>query len=597
LRVGPSTFPRLQARRQEPSPSKGGTDPDYLVLVYSANNVSSLGMKGEPVAGSFRLIPELKELAPKTKGSSVSVVTQGYEKLETGEWVTRRYRAEHGQLKDETARIDGFRSLYDDSSPPEYQGRVRDTGEGVSMFSQEAVEDFMLDAMADYPKAKHVVLFLNAHGAPTPNFGGEAIIDNQWQRIRQEELSVKSFGHALQSVAEENGARLSLLDLNTCEMGKVENLLELGEHADFLLASPQNEFVPTGHEYTAAFQDIVGTVEYLIEDSSASPRQVGEKIIELTTDKTTFVERGVTENPIPTLDLYDTGRLGELGDSLGQAGFRMSAMLRDPEQRSVVIESFRDSFHFRESVFDLKGFLQRVGEPETKALAKNIDDTVIATFSGKFRGRDYSQAGPIAAFGPKLPDDDVPPVLVPDSGSDLAPVIDGLLGAEIPEKRLRMWVVKQSGRLHEIHSNLNVSYPAMLEILPNPKIEKALKKKPNPDKLLGLAQELQKHMSFSSKEKVQPVQDEVEATVGPLREALKDIDAAAWLEEFEAMGGSQKLAERAMHKRVSRARAAALEPVRDYQELDNLPAGWKSFMEELANAVVDEVWAKAFKTL
>jgi len=136
----------------------------------------------------------------------------------------------------------------------------------------------------------------------------------------------------------------------------------------------------------------------------------------------------------------------------------------------------------------------------------------------------------------------------------------------------------------------------MLEILPNQKIEKALKKQPDSDKLLELAQELQKHMSFSSKEKVQPVQDEVEATVGPLREALKDIDMAAWLEEFEAIGGPKKLAERAVHKRVARARAAALEPEREYQELDNLPAGWKSFMEDLANAVVDEVWAKALHT-
>jgi Clostripain family len=570
------------------------TSPDYVVLVYSANNVSSLGKNGQPVAGSFRLLPELKALASKTTDSKVSIVTQGYEKLETGRWVTRRYRVERGELQDETPEVDGFRSLYGKGNPPEFEGRVKDTGGAVSMFSQEAVEDFLLDAMADYPKAKNVVLFINAHGAPTPQFGGEAIIDQEWQRVRQEEISVRSFGHALENVASKNGMRLSLLDLNTCEMGKVENVLELGEHADFMLASPQNEFVPKGHEYTAAFQDIVGACESLIADSKVSPRGLGERIIDLTTEKTSFVEEGVLENPIPTLDLYDTSKLGGVSSALNAAGLRLSEMLLEGEGRKVVLDALKDSFNYREHVVDLKGFLNRISDPATKKLAGDIDSMVVDSFAGKFRGRDYSEAGPIAVFMPKLPGDDLAPILLPSAGTNVKTGLEELAGP-VPEKRLRPWIVGKSAKLHDLHSNLSINYPAMLEVVPNPELQNALGQFSGTEQLLELDQEFQKHMSFSSREKVEPLQKRLDELVAPLKETLEKVDLESWMADFEASGGTEKIVQRAKDKAVARIREGAMEPVKEYQQLDNVPPGWKTFLEDLTNAVVDEEWAKALR--
>lgn len=596
MKISPSRQSVSQRRteaRPAKTPSAEAESPDQLVLVYSANNVSSLGNKPKPVAGSFKLMPDLKELAKKTDGSNVTIVAQGYEKLETGEWVTRRYRMEKGELKDETSQIDGYRTLYDDEYPANYQGRVPDRGERVSMFSREAVQDFMLDAMRPYPSARRTTLFLNAHGSPTPNFGGEAIIDKQWQHIRHEEITVKEFGHALQAVEEKTGNRLDLLDVNTCEMGKVENYLELGEHADLMIASPQNEFVPKGHEYTAAFQDIVGASEHLIADSKSTPRDLGEKIIELTTEKTTFVEDGVTENPIPTLELVDTAKLNDVAESLDKAGRKMSAMLREPESRKRVIDSLEGAFGFRESVVDLNGFLRAVDQPETKALVSAIDNSVLVSFAGKFRGRDYSEAGPVAFFAPRFPNEKTPPVLVPKTGDDLRPLVGKTAHSEVPESRLRMWVVKQSGRLNDIHDNVTTRYPAMLEVVPNEGIEKALTRLEKPEKLLQLDQELQKHISFSSKDKATPVQNEITATLAPLEKALEGVDLERWFEDFEAAGGQARLDDIAKEKAVEKAREKALEPVREYQEMDNLPQGWKTFMEDLANAVVDDVWANA----
>lgn len=591
MKIGPQQ--RLTHHPKSPPGAKSEQHegPDQLVLVYSANNVSSLGKNPEPVAGSYKLLPELKGLAEKTRDSRVAVVAQGYERLETGEWVTRRYRIEHGQVKDETAQIDGFQSLYGDEKVPEYKGRVRDKGEQVSMFSQEAVEDFLFDAIRPYPSAKFTTAFLNAHGAPTPHFGGEAIIDKQWQNIRQEEITVKEYGHALQNVAEQTGNRLDLLDVNTCEMGKVENFLELGEHADLMIASPQNEFVPKGHEYTAAFQDIVGATEYLIENSDTSPRELGEKIIELTTEKTTFVEDGVTENPIPTLELVDTDKLEQVSRSLDAAGRKMSAMLEEPESRQKVIDSLRSSFNFRESVVDLEGFLRGVNQPETNQLVNDVDQAVLLSYAGKFRGRDYSEAGPFAFFAPAFPNDKTPPLLVPQEGFDIKPLVGKTANAEVPESRLRMWVVKQSGRLNDIHDNVTARYPAMLEVVPNEKLEKALTKLENPERLVQLDRELQKHISFSNKEKATPVQNEIASTLAPLEKALEGVELEKWLADFQAAGGQEKLRELAHSKAVEKARAKALKPVRDYQEMDNLPTGWKTFMEDLANAVVDDVWA------
>lgn len=587
--------PSVPKRAQVPAAEdETASSPDQLVLVYSGNNVPSLGTNGTPVAGSYRLLPELKGLAEKTKDTKVTVVVQGYEKLETGEWETRRYRIEHGKVQDETSQIDGFQGIYDKSTPPVFQKNIPATGESVSMFSRKALEDFMLDAMKPYPKAAHVSLFLNAHGAPTPNFGGEAIIDKQWQKVRQEEVSVRDFGRALESVEQQTGNRLGLLDINTCEMGKVENFLELGRHADFMIASPQNEFVPKGHENTAAFQDIVGATEHLLAHSDTGAKELGKTIIDLTTAKTTFEEEGKVENPIPTLELVDTKKLEAVSASLDKAGRKLSAMLGEPEPRSKVVEALKNSFNFREQVVDLKGFLRAVDLPETRELANDFDQAVEKSFAGKFRGRDYSQAGPVAFFAPSFPNDRTPPLLVPTVGADPHTLLQDMTHSEIPDKSVRRWVVQQSGRLNELHDSLTSSFPAMLEVVPNADLQKALGKVKNPERLLQLDQELQKHIFGSSRQQVAPVQERIAEAVAPLQKALEGVDLAPWFADIEAAGGAEKLKEAALTKALDKAISQAMGPVKQYQAMDNLPKGWKSFMEDLAHAVVDEAWAKHY---
>lgn len=597
MKVNPSAqrLPKMASRETVASSAQIqrelGDEQDYVVLVYSANNVPSLGSNPKPVAGSFRLLPELKELAEKTKDASVSIVTQGYEKTEEGRWETRRYRIEGGRTRDETEEVDGFRTQYSKEKPHKYTGQIMDSGENVSLFSQEAVEDFLRDSLADYPAAKNVVLFLNAHGAPTPEFGGEAIIDGQYQTLAHEHFSVKAFGDALGNVAEETGVRLSLLDLNTCEMGKAENVLELGEHADLVLASPQNEFVPKGHEYTAAFQDVVGACEALIADSSMTPRVLGETIIAKTTEKTTFEERGKVENPIPTLDLYDTKELPEFSDKMNQAGYRLSAMLKDPQEREEVLESLEEAFVFRKNVVDLEGFLDGIDDPATRALGESLDDLVIHSYAGQFRGRDYSQAGPIAAYMPALPGDDTLPVVPPEQGENLKPLI-GKLTSDAEVKKVRRWIVGQSSKLNTLHQHLTTDYPAMLEVLPEPEIGSALANFKEHNALLQIDRELMALMTTGTPETIAPIRKRLESLLAPLAADLDRLDLETWLKEFEAIDGEDKMVEAAHKKALEAYRERALEPVREYQEMDNIPPGWAAFMEDHTNAVVDQKWAR-----
>lgn len=573
--------PLPESRVQEQS------EQDYVVLVYSANNVPSLGSNPKPVAGSFRLLPELNALAEKTKDVPVAIVAQGYEKTEEGRWETRRYRVDHGVSRDETEEIDGYRSLYSDQKPPRYQGRIMDSGEDVSMFSQQAVEDFLRDSMADYPHAKNVVLFLNAHGAPNPEFGGEAIIDGAYQTLRHEHISVKSFGDALGNVAEEIGVRLSLLDLNTCEMGKASNILELGEHADMMLASPQNEFVPKGHEYTAAFQDIVGACEALIEDPDMSVDTLGRTIISKTTEKTTFTERGRVENPIPTLDLYDTSKLPAFQADLDQAGQRLSSLLKTPEGRERVHGALNDAFEFRPNVVDLKGFLEGVNDPKTRALSQSLDSMVLHSYAGKFRGRDYSEAGPLAFFAPSLPPEGGPNIIPPETGGDLKPLLERLT-SDKDITSVRRWVVGQSAKLNTLYSHLSADYPAMLEVLPNSDIEQAVGNFKEQKALLQIDRELMAQMSTGTAESLAPIRHRLQQLLAPLQAELEELDLETWIAEFEAMGGQEKMVENARRKALEALRAKSLKPVREYQQLDNLPAGWKQFLEDLTHSVTTQ---------
>lgn len=587
MKVNPSVHRARTPRK--PRLEKTGPGQDYVVLVYSGNNVPSLGSNPEPVAGSFRLLPELKALAAKTEGSSVSIVTQGYERTESGEWETRRYRIDQGHCRDESEEIDGYRNVYSDTSPPQFEKSIIDSGEQVSMFSQEAVEDFVRDALADYTSPKNIVLFLNAHGAPTPNFGGEAIINGDYQPKVHEHLSVKSFGDALENVMAETGHKLSLLDLNTCEMGKAANILELGQNADLMLASPQNEFVPKGHEYTAAFQDIVGACEALIADPKLTPRQLGETIIAKTTEKTTFVERDRVENPIPTLDLYDMAELPDFSQELDRTGRRLSQMLKSPEEKSQVLDSLKKAFVFRKNVVDLKGFLKGIDDPATRALGQSLEEMVVHSFAGEFRGRDYSEAGPMAFYMPAFRDKDETGPVQPETGEDLNPLLTRLTD-EGEIKSARRWIVGQSAKLSTLQSHLSLDYPAMLEVLPNPQLEKALGSFQGMETVARLQREMMDQIATGTPETLAPLREEMKATLEPLQNELKNLDIAGWIERFEAMDGEARMIENTNRKALEREREDALKAVREYQGMDNLPQGWETFLEDVTNAVVEEGW-------
>ena len=567
-------------------PSNSGETPDHVLLIYSANNVASLGRDPQPVAGSFKLLPELKAMAAETKDSRVSIRTQGYERLETGRWESRRYRIEDGQCIDETKLLDGLQSHYDHSTPAKLIDTQPGTGPKVSMFSREAVHDFLLDSMQDYPKDTNFVLIFNAHGSPEPSFGGETIVHGKWENTRMEHLGVSTLSETIAQVQETTGRSIGLLDLNTCEMGKASNALELGRQTDLLLASPQNEFVPKGHEYTAAFQDIIGATRQLIANPDLSPTEFAKTIIEQTTAATTFEERGVVENPIPTLSIFDTAKLPEFQNQLSRVGSHLSAKLKSQAGRDQVLEALANTFEFRKNVMDLRGFLEGFDEPETRELSQTINSMTVHEYSGQFRGRDYAQAGPIAVYLPQV-DPDPAPVLVPEVAENLKKTLSRL-HSDHGKLSPRRQVTRMSSAAYTLQSSLESDYPAMLKVVPNPELKKVVGAFTGSKNLDRIEEGLQQLIVSPDTSAIQACRTKTKTLTAGLESQIANLDIESWLDEVRAKDGENEMKRTAFANNKERRLKSELKPLDAYQKLQSLPASWKTFTRELAQLVVQE---------
>ncbi len=506
------------------------------------------------------MLPELKALKP---GAEVAIAAQGYERLQDGRWETRRFEVTQDGSEDLTEAVPG--------------------GNSASMFSPEALQDFLRDSMERYPQAKNVVLFINAHGHPGPLLGGEKIVEGRWEAWEHEQISLKEVGDALEAV----GGRIALLDLNCCEMGKVENYLELGSQADYFLASPQNEFVPKGHEDTAAFQDIVGACEALIADPGLTPVELGRHLIAQTTEKTTFVERGRTENPIPTLDLFDMKGLPGLRQGLDQLGRQLSEELKYNRER--VLEAVGESVRYRDRVVDLHSFLEQLGRP---ALLDKVKEMTVESYRGEFRGRDYSETRPMAAFLPELPPSEKLTVPIASAAGDLQPLLAKIEGPR-DTSNPRRWAMKLAGDLSDLRNRLEFDYPAMLEVLPSPSLSRALAAAPQREALVGLEHEVMELMTVMrpGDPKIAELSGRLSQLLEPLNQATKEVDMAPWLKEFRAIDGEQKLVERAQQRTLAQVREDLQEPLTQLQRLDELPSGWKTFLVDLTEAIIEHRWA------
>lgn len=544
------------------------------MLVYSANNVNSLGSDPEPVAGSYKLIPELKALAPHTEGSKVAIATQGYERLTGGRWETRRYEVVGGESQDLTSSIPG--------------------GSAASMFSPEVLHDFLRDSMKRYPQAKKVVLFVNAHGHPGPLLGGEKIVEGELRPWEHEQIGIKQVGDVLAAVADETGARIALLDLNCCEMGKAENYLELGPNADFMLASPQNEFVPKGHEYTAAFQDIVGACQALIQDSDMTAEELGRHLIRQTTQKTTFEERGRVENPIPTLDLFRMSALPELAQGLDGLGRELSELLKSEEGKERVLKAVGEATRYRDRVVDLHSFLESVG---MTGLEKTLKEMTVTSFRGSFRGRDYSETRPMAAFLPELPPVEKMVVPVASAAGDVRPLLSRVIGPR-ESSNPRRWAVKLAGDLSDLRARLEFDYPAMLEVLPEPSLEGALDQGPEHETLVALEQEVMSLMSVlqPGDPRIEEITARVQTSLKPLSLALAQVKVGPWVERFQALGGRERLVQAAQQRKLDQIRTQMNEPVFQLEGLNELPSGWKKFLSELTEVILQERWVPKIRS-
>jgi hypothetical protein len=564
-------------------------------MVYAGCNVGSLIDMSHPTEGSFRLLPDLKALAPRTADGRVAFMVQGYEVSQAGQWETHRYLIQDGQVTDQTDDIRGQGYQYPDHPPFQATGKAPATGTQVSLFDKSSVEDFVRSSLTHC--ARHTVFMLSSHGQPAPAFAGEALAHGQRVNFQYEELLVSDFSQALQQADPTH--RIELLDLNCCQMGKAENALELAPVAPLILASQQDEAAPKDHATTDDFQDVPGACGALLDRPDMTPEAFGKTIISDTEAKTRYQDpQQGEEDPIPTLTLYRTAGLSSVIQGLSAAGDALNPMLDDPQKKAALIKAAESCFHYEDEVVDLQSFLAGAKVPLIDMAPAYVDG-----FRGQYMGTDYRQVSPFAAYLPHVPSQDQLHTnwwamrSERQPGADVNALMASILSSSPPPHDRKKWLMDQGQALNKLFSNLYVQYPEMLSVCPDARLQASLQattERPLMDLQMSvdhvMMDILTHHLPPDQIDtQVGTVHDQIQSLLKPWAEATKGVDFNAYLARFDTAGGPKKLADRMRASILTDARTEMAKPVAGYQGMASLPESWKTFQKRFADVLTDEV--------
>lgn len=173
---------------------------------------------------------------------------------------------------------------------------VADLGE-VNMGTPEALADFMLWAMENYP-ARHYALTISTHGAGWLGNGPDETDDD-------DQLQLPEIVQALEQVRAVTGVdQLDIIGFDACLMGQLEVYETLAPYTKYVIAA--EEVIPgNGWEYTTPFSQLAA-------DPTMSAEQFGRNII----DAYMAYYAGVGARTKVDLHLIDTSKTGAVVDAL-----------------------------------------------------------------------------------------------------------------------------------------------------------------------------------------------------------------------------------------------------------------------------------------
>jgi hypothetical protein len=241
---------------------------------------------------------------------------------------------------------------------------------------KKTLSDFIVWGTKNYPADK-TALFMWNHGAgPVGGYGSDELFEHD--SLQLEELEA-----ALKTAYETSGVKFELLGFDACLMASLEVVDTIKDYAHYFVGSQELE---PGHGW-----DYTAIVQYLVENNSASGKDLGIKIAD------SFYKHALENDTAYdiTLSVIDLSKIdpvvGAFENLVTDAKARMSddVFFYEFSRSALTAKSFGGNTEIQgyTDLIDLKDFskyLELNQKDQTDLLSKAIDEAVLYRVEGDF---------------------------------------------------------------------------------------------------------------------------------------------------------------------------------------------------------------------
>jgi hypothetical protein len=396
---------------------------------YAYTVISFLGANLPNNTGATQEAKEyIEKLAPQIKDRSLAITVLGFFRQEDGLRSVRRYDIDCTGVRDTT---DGL-------------AQTLAGGEGKKagvhdLFQKETLQSFIEYSMNKFP-AKHYVFSQFSHGDNINGLGCDPSdpLASKGGEGKYGSINLAGLKETFEGAREKTGRKMDVIDFDSCFMGNYEVLSALRNEADYIVASPAEQFgiealdnVKTAHgpKVPRSGHQQVEVFEKILQNPSIEPRALAEEFV-----KTGAAEGRVEEtfgadhsrktifDATPTLYSYSTRESARLDGFLDRLGQDIQARIdprndKDNSGINILLNTIAGCRNFDSSgerpYVDLKEFSSKIidslfpGDTERKnEMESAFQDLSVAQFRGHKSmweskpAADLTQSGPVGVFLP-----------------------------------------------------------------------------------------------------------------------------------------------------------------------------------------------------
>lgn len=290
-----------------------------------------------------------------------------------------------------------------DNDPKKINSKlVKDYGQVVNSGDYKTLRDFIIYAVKNYP-SNHIALFLNDHGG---GFTGGMSDDSQGGS-----MSIPDLKKALQEAQNITGKKITIIGFDACLMGELEVAYELKNHADYLLASEENEG-GSGWSYTP----ILGN-KVLPQAIKALQGELKNSSFKITEDPSEFVRKVVEicsqhQDDLPTFAASDLTKIDGLKNAINQFA---EAIIKTTEKETVLeavktAENYGGGWFPYSDIHDLGHLAENISsktkDPELKAGADNVSAALKkVVISNESHPNQHPNSEGLSIYAPRIQSD------------------------------------------------------------------------------------------------------------------------------------------------------------------------------------------------